>query len=222
MARIYIVEDDVSLRTELAHLLKLQGYEALACEGFSRVIDDVLAAAPDAVLLDLKLPGTDGHAVCRGLRSKSEVPVIILTSSDCEFDEVMGMNLGADDYVTKPYSPAVLLARIASLLRRSSQGAASMHLERKGVVLDLAAGAVEYRGKTAELTRNELKILHVLMRNAGAVLTRQEIMCDLWESDAFIDDNTLTVNVNRLRKTLAGIGVPEGFLVTRRGLGYMV
>ncbi len=130
----------------------------------------------------------------------------MITSSDSEFDEVMGMNLGADDYVTKPYGPAVPLARISSLLRRSSQGAGGMRHECKGVVLDLAAGAVECCGRKAGQTRNGLKILHVLMRSAGTVLTRQEIVCDLWESDAFIDDNTLTVNVNRLRKTLAASG----------------
>lgn len=223
MARIFIVEDDAALRVELAHLLELQGYEAAFCTSFSGVADAVLSAAPDCVVLDLKLPGTDGHAICRDLRERGfEEPIIMLTSSDSEFDEVMGMNLGADDYVTKPYSPAVLLARIASLLRRSSRGRDGLRIEHKGVSLDVAAGTVSFEGRSAELTRNELRILHILMRNHGTVLTRQEIMCDLWESDAFIDDNTLTVNVNRLRKTLSGIGVPDDFLVTRRGLGYTV
>ena len=132
------------------------------------------------------------------------------------------MNLGADDYVTKPYSPAVLIARIQSIIRRSSTGHDDLRIERKGVVLDIGAGTVAYEGGTAELTRNELKILHILMRNPGIVITRTEIMCDLWESDAFIDDNTLTVNVNRLRKTLSKLGVPDDFLITRRGQGYMV
>ena len=222
MALIYIVEDDIALRDELAHLLELQGYECALCDDFSCAADDIVRRAPDCVLLDLKLPGTDGHAICRDLRSRSEVPIIMLTSSDSEFDEVMGMNLGADDYVVKPYRPAVLLARIASALRRSAPTKDATRIECKGVTLDLAAGTVSYAGATAELTRNELKILHILMRNHGSVLTRQEIMCDLWESDAFIDDNTLTVNVNRLRKTLSGIGVPDDFLVTRRGLGYTV
>ena len=121
------------------------------------------------------------------------------------------MNLGADDYVTKPYSPAVLIARIQSIIRRSSTGHDDLRIERKGVVLDIGAGTVAYEDGTAELTRNELKILHILMRNPGIVITRTEIMRDLWESDAFIDDNTLTVNVNRLRKTLSKLGVPDDF-----------
>lgn len=222
MASIYIIEDDAALRTELAHLLELSGFKASFCEQFTCAASLALAAHPDCVVLDLKLPGTDGHTICRDIRARSSVPIIMLTSSDSEFDEVMGMNLGADDYVTKPYSPAVLIAHIQSLLRRSTQGTASLKIEHKGVTLDVGAGAVIFNGKTAELTRNELKILHILMRNPNMVITRTEIMCDLWESDAFIDDNTLTVNVNRLRKTLAGLGVPDNFLITRRGQGYMV
>lgn len=221
-SRIYIIEDDAALRRELAHLLELSGFEARACKQFTHAAADALAADPDCVVLDLKLPGTDGHTVCRDIRARSSVPIIMLTSSNSEFDEVMGMNLGADDYVCKPYSPAVLIARIQSLLRRSSAGAASLRIEHKGVTLDVGAGAVSFAGRQAELTRNELKILHILMRNPGIVISRAEIMCDLWESDAFIDDNTLTVNVNRLRKTLGALGVPDTFLITRRGQGYMV
>lgn len=220
--RIFIIEDDAALRTELAHLLELSGFEALCCTTFATATAQALAANPDCVVLDLKLPGTDGHTICRDIRARSAVPIIMLTSSNSEFDEVMGMNLGADDYVCKPYSPAVLIARIQSLLRRSAQGAAGLKIEHKGVTLDVGAGSVHFNEKSAELTRNELKILHILMRNPGLVITRAEIMCDLWESDAFIDDNTLTVNVNRLRKTLSSLGVPDSFLVTRRGQGYMV
>lgn len=225
--RIFIIEDDAALRTELAHVLELSGYEALTCVDFAHAAARAVDANCSLVVLDLKLPGTDGHTICRDIRARSQVPIIMLTSSESEFDEVMGMNLGADDYVTKPYSPAVLLARIQSILRRSSQAAGELVLAHKGVRLDVGAGTVAYDdgapdGRCAELTRNELKILQLLMRNPGVVITRAEIMCELWESDAFIDDNTLTVNVNRLRKTLATLGVPEDFLVTRRGQGYMV
>ncbi|WP_080797502.1 response regulator transcription factor [Arabiibacter massiliensis] len=222
MARIFVVEDDASLRGELMRLLELQGHEPLGCTGFDRVVDDILAAAPDCVVLDLKLPGTSGHAVCRDLRRASDVPVIMLTSSDSEFDEVMSMNLGADDYVTKPYNPAVLLARVQSVLRRSQRLEPATRLEHKGVVLDVARAQVEHGGRTVELTRNELKVLRLLMANKGAIISRQELMVELWQSDAFIDDNTLTVNINRLRKSLASIGVPDDFLVTRRGQGYLV
>ena len=146
----------------------------------------------------------------------------MLTSSDNEFDEVMSMNLGADDYVTKPYNPAVLLARIQSVLRRAARTEPPARIEHKGVVLDVAKSRVEYEGRGVELTRNEFRVLHLLMENKGAIISRQELMMELWQSDAFIDDNTLTVNVNRLRKSLASIGVPEGFLATRRGQGYLV
>ena len=146
----------------------------------------------------------------------------MLTSSDSEFDEVMGMNLGADDYVTKPCNPAVLLARLSSVLRRAQRQGPAARIAHKGVVLDMARGTVEHEGRSAELTRNEIKILHMLMANRGAIVSRQELMVELWNSDAFIDDNTLTVNVNRLRASLASIGVPEGFVATRRGQGYLV
>ena len=143
------------------------------------------------------------------------MPVIMLTSSDSEFDEVLSMNLGADDYVTKPYNPAVLLARIQSVLRRTQRTEPPTRIEHRGVVLDVARRSVD-------LTRNELKILHMLMANHDTIISRQELMVELWQSDAFIDDNTLTVNINRLRKSLASIGVPDDFLVTRRGQGYVV
>ena len=222
MARIFVVEDDAALRGELMRLLELQGHEALASTAFDRIADEVLAADPDCVLLDLKLPGDGGHAVCRDLRSASDVPIVMLTSSDNEYDEVMSMNLGADDYVTKPYNPAVLLARIQSVLRRAARTEPPSRIEHKGVVLDVARSRVEYEGRGVELTRNEFRVLHLLMENKGAIISRQELMMELWQSDAFIDDNTLTVNVNRLRKSLASIGVPDGFLATRRGQGYLV
>ena len=222
MARIFVVEDDASLRDELMRLLELQGHAALTSTAFDHIVDDIMGAAPDCVILDLKLPGTGGHTICRDLRRSSEVPVVMLTSSDSEFDEVMSMNLGADDYVTKPYNPAVLLARIQSVMRRSQRQEPPARIAHRGVVLDVARGRVEHDGKSVDLTRNELKILHMLMANHDAIISRQELMVELWQSDAFIDDNTLTVNINRLRKSLSSIGVPDDFLITRRGQGYVV
>lgn len=221
MTCIYIVEDDASLRAELARLLQLQGFEVAACAEFSHVAADILDVQPDCVVLDLKLPGADGHDICRELRAQSTVPIIMLTSSDSEFDEVMGMNLGADDYVTKPYNPSVLIARIHSLLRRANAVALQLKLTHKGVVLDVAKAEVSHAGQSAPLTRNELKILHLLMANHDVIISRHELMCELWQTDEFVDDNTLTVNINRLRKSLAAIGVTD-FLVTRRGQGYLV
>ena len=144
--------------------------------------------------MDVLLPKIDGFGVCELIRRQSQVPILMLTSSESEFDEVMAMNLGADDYVTKPYRPAVLLAHLQALLRRSTSPAAGMTILHKGVTLNMGAGTVEFQGRTAELTRNELRILQTLMRNPGVVVPRSEIMCALWESDAFIDDNTLIDN----------------------------
>lgn len=221
MALIYVVEDDAALRDELERLLQLQGFEAAHCDDFSTAAQAAVRSGADCVVLDLKLPGADGLQICRDIRGASEVPIIMLTSSESEFDEVMALGLGADDYVTKPYRPATLLARIQSVLRRSAVPAQPV-VSHRGVQLDEAAGVVEFEGRRAELTRNELRILQMLMRNAGQVVSRQQLMVHLWESDSFIDDNTLTVNVNRLRRALSDIGVDDDFITTRRGLGYVV
>lgn len=220
--KIFIIEDDNALREELSHLLELSGFQAdSAAAPFSAAAAQALEANPDCVIVDLKLPETDGHAICRQIRAASEVPIIVLTSSESEFDEVMAMNLGADDYIVKPYRPAVLLAHIQSVLRRKAPLSTNV-LQHKGVKLDTGSGTVIFNERSAELTRNEQRILQVLMKNPGTVVPRSEIMCALWESDSFIDDNTLTVNINRLRKTLASLGIPEDFLATRRGIGYSV
>lgn len=219
MSVVYIVEDDDALARELQRLLRLQGYEALVCDNFPHAAQGALAADADCVLLDLALPGADGHGICRAIREQSNVPIIVVTSSENEFDEVLALGLGANDYVTKPYRPAALLARVAVQLRGGA-GAAGERLTFGGVILDIARGTVTVGQNTAELTRNEQRILQLLMSQPKRVFTRQEIMCDLWESDAFIDDNTLTVNVTRLRRTLAHIGAPEDFIKTRRGIGY--
>ena len=223
MARLFIVEDDASLRENLVRMLKLKGHECLCCESFENAADEALVAYPDCILLDLSLPGAYGHEICRSIRQESNVPIIVLTSSDSEFDEVMSMNVGADDYVVKPYRPAALLARIDRALARSgSADPARGRLERGGVSLDPVRAEVSYRGKSVELSRNEQLILRILMENAGSIISRGELMDELWQTDEFVDDNTLTVNVNRLRRSLKSAGVPEDFIATRRGLGYVV
>lgn len=221
MPKIYVIEDDEAIRGELLRLLEREGYETGACEDFSRASELALAAGPDLVLLDLTLPGTDGQLVCRELRGASSVPIIVLTSRTTEADEVVAMTLGADDFVPKPYSPRVLLARIAALLRRSGGSAARSVLEHNGVTLDLSRSLASSASGSVELTKNEVRILALLMRRAGTIVSREDLMRELWDSDAFVDDNTLTVNVNRLRAQLARVGV-EGFLVTHRGQGYSV
>ena len=222
MPKIYVIEDDEAIRGELLRLLEREGYETGACEDFSRAPELALAAGPDLVLLDLTLPGTDGQLVCRELRGASSVPIIVLTSRATEADEVVAMTLGADDFVPKPYSPRVLVARIQALLRRVGQAASpASTIERGTVSLDLSRSCAAANGKTVELTKNEMRILGLLMRRSPAIVSREDLMRELWDSDAFVDDNTLTVNVNRLRAQLVRVGV-EGFLVTHRGQGYSV
>lgn len=217
---VYIVEDDAAIAGELARALEREGFRTAAAERFDRVVPDILATAPDLVLLDLTLPGTDGQFIARDLREHSQVPIIVLTSRTTEIDEVMAMNLGADDFIPKPYRLRVLVARIQTLLRRADGGAATI-LSHNGVELDSARSVARANEREVELTKNECRILALLMSRAGQVVSRADIMRDLWESEAFIDDNTLTVNINRLRATLEKIGVAN-YLVTKRGQGYTV
>ena len=217
---VYIVEDDAAIAGELARALEREGFRTVAAERFDRVVPDILATAPDLVLLDLTLPGTDGQFIARDLREHSQVPIIVLTSRTTEIDEVMAMNLGADDFIPKPYRLRVLVARIQALLRRADGGAATI-LSHNGLELDSARSVARANEREVELTKNECRILALLMSRAGQVVPRADIMRDLWESEAFIDDNTLTVNINRLRATLEKIGVAN-YLVTKRGQGYTV
>lgn len=220
MAQIFVVEDDAAIRNELLEVLERNGFETVCCLSFDRVVEDILVAAPDLVLLDLTLPGTDGQFICRELREKSSVPIVVLTSRVTEIDEVMSMTMGADDFVPKPYSSRVLIARISALLRRVG-AAESSSLKHNGLELDPARSLAFANGKQVELTKNEMRILSLLMSKAGTIVSRDAIMRDLWDSDAFVDDNTLTVNINRLRSTLEKIGV-TGYLTTHRGRGYSV
>lgn len=221
MALIFIVEDDAALRRELCALLVAEGYEQRCCTDFSQAASQILEARPDCVIMDAMLPGADGRLICSALRKSSDVPIIMLTCLGSEFDEVTSLNLGADDYLTKPYRPQVLLAHIQAALRRHGVADKRM-LAYDGLMLDIGSGKVSFGEKSTSLTRNEASILAMLMRNPGCAISRQELMVELWESDAFIDDNTLTVNVNRLRKALAGIGAPSDFVKTKRGMGYLV
>lgn len=222
MARIMIIEDDSAVRAELTRLLERSAHTALTLDTFTDAATDALAASPDLILLDLSLPGLDGTLVCREIRARSNVPIIVVTSRSGELDEVLAMSLGADDFVGKPYSANVLLARIEALLRRAMPGAGTV-FEHRGVRLDtMRAEAVSVAsGKVVELTKNEARILAFLMQNAGIVVERATLAAELWESEAFVDDNTLTVNINRLRRSLAKIGA-EDYLHTHRGIGYSI
>lgn len=222
MARIYVIEDDPAVRGEVEILLERAGHEAVCARAFDHVAEGTLAARPDLVLLDLGLPGTDGLIVARELRQASDVPIIVLTSRTTDVDELMSMSMGADAFIEKPYNGQVLLAHIDAVLRRAGRaGAAGRTMEHAGLVLDLSRSRATFEGRAVDLTKNELRILETLMRRPGQVVSREELMEALWSTDSFVDDNTLTVNVNRLRQTLARIGATD-YVVTRRGQGYAV
>ncbi len=171
-------------------------------------------------MLDINLPVFDGYYICREIRSKSDVPIIIVTSRDSEMDELMSMNLGADDFITKPYNTQILLARISSILRRVNSSSSQL-LMHNGLNLNLSSGSISYNNNISELTKNELKILNYLILNKEKIVSRDELMEYLWSSEAYVDDNTLSVNVTRLRKKLEEIGL-KNVIETRRGLGYIL
>ncbi len=234
MKRILIIEDTDTIREELTKLLTRYGYEVLAPTDFENILEYVKENNSDLILLDINLPYFDGYHICREIRKDSNVPIIIVTSRDSDMDEIMSMNLGADDFITKPYNTQVLLARIASLLRRTyslseqevlTYGDLKLNLSNGTISCrgkdNLSNGTISCRGKEEELTKNELKILSHLLKNKGNVVSREDLMDYMWNSDIFVDDNTLSVNVTRLRKKLEEVGV-KGAIETRRGLGYIM
>lgn len=221
MERIFIVEDEEKLRDELITVLSKNGYECKAAAQFEDVAGQIVKESPHIVLLDINLPVYDGFYICREVRKMSDVPIIIVTSSDNDMDELMGLNLGADDFITKPYNIHILLAHIATVLHRTYGRKQSLILTHKGLSLDVLKSRVNYHGKEAELTKNELGILRLLIENAGNIIPRNEIIRCLWEMEEFVEDSTLTVNINRLRKKLAELGL-ENYLETKRGQGYVV
>ena len=225
MQQIIIVEDDQIIREELQIFLSKYGYEIKAPTEFNNIVDyiqTVKDSSPDLILLDINLPVFDGYFICREIRKTSEVPIIVVTSRDSEVDELMSMNLGADDFVTKPYNTQILLARIAALLKRSGMNSNSNSiLTYKDFKLNLSNATVIYNDKNIELTKNEVKILSYLINHKGEIVSRELLMEHLWNSDFFVDDSTLTVNITRLRKKLDEIGI-KNVIETRRGLGYIM
>ncbi|MDO4276512.1 MAG: response regulator transcription factor [Eubacteriales bacterium] len=221
MERIYIVEDEPRLREELRNVLVKNGYDCILEDCFEQVAENIIKAAPDLVLLDLSLPVQDGFYICRRLREVSDIPVIVVTSSDSEMDELMSLHLGADDFITKPYNIHILLAHIAAVLLRTSGRKNSLTLFHNGLTLDIGKSKAVCDGRSVELTKNELGILKLLMDHRGSIVSREELIRELWEMEEFVEDSTLTVNINRLRKKLADIGLSE-YLVTKRGQGYLV
>lgn len=222
MQKILIVEDDEKLRNELKIFLEKNGYEVEVLENFKNTIEDILNINPDLVLLDINLPNVDGQYVCKEIRKISNMGIIIVTSRDSEIDELLSINYGADHYITKPYNIQILLAKIASLLRRANaSGENTDKIDAKDFIINTSNSTIEKQGKVIELTKNEYKILKYLVQNREKIVSREEIMDCLWETESFIDDNTLTVNITRLRNKLEELNLKE-LLETRRGQGYIL
>ena len=219
--KIFIVEDEAAIREELIQMLQKYGYECESSDDFQNIGEKALSSKADLILLDINLPYQDGFQVCRYIRQKSNVPIIILTSRNTDFDELMSLNIGADDFVSKPYNGQVLLARIQKILARTYEVQSNTLLTHKGLTLNLLPATISHNGNEKELTKNELGILRLLMLNKGNIIPRDAIIDELWQSEEFIDENTLNVNVVRLRKKLAEIGLPD-YLETKRGMGYSV
>ena len=222
MQKIMVIEDDTAIQEELALLLENEGYTPLVVTNFTDIPGQAVLERPDLILLDIGLPGRDGFSLCAALRKAIPAPIIFVTSRDAGADEVRALSLGGDDYITKPYSVPVLLARIKAVLRRSSgEPEPADILEAGGLRLSLTKGVVSANGKTAELTRNELQILACLMAHTGQIVSRADLIDALWDNQIYIDDNTLSVNMTRLRGKLTEIGLPDA-IKTRRGMGYQL
>ncbi len=221
MQTIMILEDDPVIREELALLLENEGYLARTVTDFSSAVEQVCQTGPDLVLLDVGLPGRDGFSLCAELRRASDAPVIFVTSRDSALDELRALSLGGDDYITKPYNIPVLLARVKAVLRRRGGAPDPELLEAAGLTLSLTRGTASAGERSVELTRNELRILAHLMRRPGEIVSRADLIEALWDSQIYIDDNTLSVNMTRLRTKLAELGLP-GYIKTRRGMGYQL
>lgn len=222
MQKILIVEDDKKLRNELEKFLNNNGYKAESLTTFENTINDILKINPDLILLDINLPGVDGEYVCKEIRKQSDMGIIIVTSRDNELDELLSINYGADHYITKPFNIQILLAKINSLLRRTNiSNEVKDKIDAKDFILNIANSTIEKDGKIIELTKNEYKILKYLTQNRGKIISREDIMDNLWESESFIDDNTLSVNITRLRGKLEELNL-KGIIETRRGQGYIL
>lgn len=221
MPKIVIIEDTVTIREELKNFLITYGYEVHAPTDFRDIIDITLREYPDLIILDINLPVIDGYHICREIRKQSDVAIIVVTSRDSEMDELMSMNLGADDFITKPYNTQVLLARITSVLRRTRGIQSKDVISYNELQLNLANASIDYQGKVVELSKNEVKILSCLIKNQGKIVSRDDLMDFMWNADSFVDDNNLSVNVTRLRRKLEEAGMSEN-IETRRGLGYIL
>ncbi len=222
MQKILIVEDDEKLRCELEIFLSHQGYQAECLKKFDNTINDILEINPNLILLDINLPGVDGEYICKEIRKQSDMGIIIVTSRDNELDELVSINYGADHYITKPFNIHILLAKVNSLLRRTNNSNESKDkIYAKDFILNISNSTISKNDKIIDLTKNEYKILKYLIENRNKIVSREDIMDCLWENESFIDDNTLSVNITRLRSKLEELGLKD-IIETKRGQGYIL
>lgn len=219
MEKVIIVEDDEKLRKEVAIFLERNGYQVIQVEQFDNTLERMIEAQGDLVLLDINLPNMDGEFILREFRKVSDIPVIMITSRDNELDELMSMNYGADHYVTKPFHIQILLAKMVAILKRAGGLSVKEQVYYKDCMIDFSKGRMEKGDIQVELTGNESKIMKILLKNKGKIVLRDDLMEELWDSEAFIDDNTLTVNITRIRNKLNKLGLWE-VIETKRGQGY--
>ncbi|WP_099221899.1 MULTISPECIES: response regulator transcription factor [Listeria] len=224
MVKVYIVEDDLVIRDTIKKHLAKWGFDVRPVNDFSNILNEFLEFEPQLIILDVNLPNFDGFYWCNQIREVSNVPIIFLSSRNSRMDQIMGMNMGADYYIEKPVDLDVLMARINALLRRTYSYADLEEpniIEHNNVFLHIDTNMLTYLDEKVELTKNEFLILYELMKQKGSIVSREEIMRVLWEDESFVDDNTLTVNVVRIRKKLAEIGLQD-FIKTKKGQGYMI
>ena len=222
MFKIFVVDDSQIISEKLRNEFEKWGFEVILADDFERVFDTFKDEKPDLVVMDIGLPFYDGYFWTRKIRDISNVPMIFLSSKEDTMNKIMAMEMGADDFVSKPFEMDLLLAKIKALLRRTYDYKENLsRLEIRGLILDLKSMAISFGEKSLDLSKNEFKILETLMVNKGNVVSRDKLMTSLWSTDIYIDDNTLTVNISRLRKSLAGLGVGD-FIKTKQGYGYYV
>lgn len=222
MYRLLIIEDDNGIADAIKRQAEAWELETMCVQNFRNVMAEFAAFDPHIVLLDIGLPFFDGYHWCGEIRKVSKVPIIFISSAADNMNMIMAMNMGADDFIAKPFDQSVLMAKLQALLRRTYAFAASASLlEHRGALLNLGDSTLNYNGEKLSLSKNEFRILHILMQSRGKVVSREKLMEALWETDSFVDENTLTVNVGRLRKRLDSIGLTD-FITTRFGVGYII
>lgn len=219
LKKIMIVEDDKSIAMELEQLLNNSGYKAIVLKDFKNAKEEILNSNPDLILLDINIPYINGEMLLKELRKTSNVPVIMVTSKNTEVDEVLSMSYGADDYITKPYNPTILLLRIAAILKRMNNQSDTVNYRE--LTVDIGKGLLIKDNKEVILTKNEMIIFRQLLNSKGTIVSRDDIMTNLWNNNEFVNDNALTVNISRLRSKLKDIGYKDA-IETRKGQGYIL